>query len=229
MSNFNPVVSNVAASDLSGKENQAVKLTSTGLDIAGASDAIVGTLMRGGAATKGVDVFLSAGYGLHYIKIGNATAIAMGDELEQSALGTYVKRVGGPAAGQAWEAAGATSTNGFIRALLFSKGGAPVAPVTVYAADGAIVPASGSNVLTKGSAGAYTLAAPVAAQEGSRIVLTSGSAFAHVVTATGLLNDGVAGGSKNAATFAAFIGASMELIAYNLKWHTVSLKAVTVA
>jgi hypothetical protein len=98
---------------------------------------------------------------------------------------------------------------------------------TVYSADGAVDPTVAAAVLTKGSAGAYTLAAPTI--EGQQLILTSGSAFAHVVTATGLFNDGVTGGAKNAATFAAFVGATISLIGYNSKWHTVALKAVTVA
>jgi hypothetical protein len=101
---------------------------------------------------------------------------------------------------------------------------------TVYAVDGAISkdPAL-LHVLTKGSAGAYTLAAPTAAQEGMELIITAGSAFAHVVTATGLLDDGVTGGSKNTATFAAFVGATITLMAYNLKWIVVSKNVVTVA
>lgn len=100
---------------------------------------------------------------------------------------------------------------------------------TVYATDGAIDPTVGVASLTKGSAGAYTLAAPTAAQEGLELRITADSAFAHVVTATGLLNDGVTGGAKNAATFAAFVGAFVTLYAHNLKWSVESLKAVTVA
>lgn len=100
---------------------------------------------------------------------------------------------------------------------------------TAFATDGAVTPTVGTATLTKGSAGAYTLAAPTAAQDGMLLIITSRSAFAHVVTATGLLEDGVTGGAKNTATFAAFVGASCMLQAINLKWHTISLKAVTVA
>ncbi|MBZ4251829.1 hypothetical protein LAJ57_13035, partial [Streptococcus pneumoniae] len=75
--------------------------------------------------------------------------------------------------------------------------------------------------LTKGSAGAYTLAAPTAAQEGYRLLVLCQSAYAHVVTATNLLDDGVTGGAKDTATMAAFVGASLDLIAINLKWHVV--------
>jgi hypothetical protein len=100
---------------------------------------------------------------------------------------------------------------------------------TAFATDGAITPTVGVATLTKATAGAYTLAAPTAAQDGMVLIITSRTAAAHVVTATGLLEDGVTGGAKNTATFAAFVGASCMLIAINLKWHTVSLKAVTVA
>jgi hypothetical protein len=105
----------------------------------------------------------------------------------------------------------------------------PGSGTTLLAADGAITIKEGIIRITKGSAAAITLAAPTAAQEGTRMTITSGSAFAHVITATGLLEDGVTGGAKNTATFAAFVGATCTLIAQNLKWHTESLKAVTVA
>lgn len=101
---------------------------------------------------------------------------------------------------------------------------------TVYAADGAITkdPAL-LHVLTKTSAGAYTLAAPTSSQEGMELIITAGTAYAHVVTATGLLDDGVTGGSKNTATFGAFVGSTLTLMAYNLKWIVVSKNVVTIA
>lgn len=101
---------------------------------------------------------------------------------------------------------------------------------TVYAADGAIAkdPAL-AHVLTKTSAGAYTLAAPTAAEEGMELVIFAGSAFAHVITATNLLDDGVTGGAKDTATFAAFVGSSLRLMAYNLKWVVVGNNLVTIA
>lgn len=104
------------------------------------------------------------------------------------------------------------------------------ARVTAYAADGAIsIPAGwGLAVLTKAGVGAYTLAAPTAAQEGTELVITAGSANAHVVTATGLIDDGVTGGGKNTMTFGAFVGASIILYAYNLHWIVASKNIVTV-
>jgi hypothetical protein len=100
---------------------------------------------------------------------------------------------------------------------------------TVYSADGAIDPTCGTAVLTKGSAAAMTLAAPTVAQNGLRLRIISSSAFAHVVTATNLLEDGVTGGAKDTATFAAFKGAGLDLEAYAGTWHIVGKNVVTVA
>lgn len=99
--------------------------------------------------------------------------------------------------------------------------------VTQYLTDGAIAPAAGIAVLTKGSAGAYTLAAPTI--DGDRLCITSSTAYAHVVTATDLVNDGVTGGAKDTMTFGAFAGASIDLVAFNGKWHVVAKNVVTVA
>lgn len=93
----------------------------------------------------------------------------------------------------------------------------------VYSADGAIDPTfSHTAVLTKGSAAAMTLAAPTSGNNGTRIVVQAGSAFAHVVTATGLIQDGVTGGAKNTYTTAAFVGSGGTLEAYEGKWHLLS-------
>lgn len=103
--------------------------------------------------------------------------------------------------------------------------------VTSYSADGAITVGQGIAVLSKSaSAGAYTLAAPVdVTDDGKTLILTSTTARAHVVTATGLIQDGVTGGAKNTATFAAFAGASITLMAIGAKWHVLSKNVVTVA
>lgn len=116
--NFNNVVSLPAAVNLGGLEHTAVKLTASGVDIAGAADRVIGTVVRGAAAGSAVDVFLKA-EGLRYVRVGNATAIAIGDELEQAASGTYVKKTTGTAAALAVEAAPANSNGGgMIRAIL---------------------------------------------------------------------------------------------------------------
>lgn len=102
----------------------------------------------------------------------------------------------------------------------------PYKPVE-YVADGAIAPTAGFVVLTKGSAGAYTLAAPT--ENGQELEIMSGTAFAHVVTATGLVNDGVTGGAKNTYTTAAFVGSSITLRAWNGKWNVMAKNLGTVA
>ena len=98
--------------------------------------------------------------------------------------------------------------------------------VTVYAADGAITVESHVAMLTKTSAGAYTLAAPTA--NGQTITLVAGTSFAHVVTGTNLFWAGETGGPFNKVTTAAFIGSAATLVAYNSLWHVVSDQIATV-
>lgn len=96
-----------------------------------------------------------------------------------------------------------------------------------YLVDGAIAAnLSHTALLTKAGVGAYTLAAPT--RDGIRLRIISRTANAHVVTATGLVDDGVTGGSKTTNTFAAFAGASVEFESYGGKWNTIALKAVTI-
>ena len=98
-------------------------------------------------------------------------------------------------------------------------------PTTLISASGAITIASGYDVITAGSAAALTLAAPTAAQAGTELIITSRTAFAHTITATGLFNTGAA--AVNLATFAAFAGAGVRLVADNLKWKVISSVGVT--
>jgi len=80
---------------------------------------------------------------------------------------------------------------------------------------------------------AITLPAPTAGaqsangDDGVRLVFTSDTAQAHVITATGLFQDGAA--HVNTATFAANAGGGIELVAYNGKWKVVNLQGVTMA
>jgi hypothetical protein len=102
--------------------------------------------------------------------------------------------------------------------------------VTEMAADAAIAIAPVLVVFTKSaSAIAATLAAPTAEQAGTIMRFIAGTAKAHVITATGLLQDGVTGGGKDLATFGAFVGASLTLVAYNLKWHVLAANVCTIA
>lgn len=111
-----------------------------------------------------------------------------------------------------------------------SVGGGPVVlptgTPTQYLVDGAIAH-PGTAVLTKGSAGAYTLSAPLSDNE--TLIATNATAFAHVITATGLIQDGVTGGAKNTATFGAFVGSSLELKSFAGKWNVINKNVVTIA
>lgn len=98
---------------------------------------------------------------------------------------------------------------------------------TAYATDGAITIASGIATLTKGSAGAYTLAAP-SSQNGTRITILSLTDFAHVVTVTGGCWDGTAT-TNTTLTFSVVRGACCTLIANGTAWYTESLNAVVPA
>jgi hypothetical protein len=102
-------------------------------------------------------------------------------------------------------------------------------PVTL-GADGAIPQPLGPVVynINKGSAAALTLAAPSASLNGTRVVITSQTAFAHVITATTLLADAVTGSPHTTATFAAFKGASITLYAENGLWNVTSAVGVVV-
>lgn len=100
--------------------------------------------------------------------------------------------------------------------------------VDEYLVDGAITIKTGVGILTKATAGAYTLAAPTN-EDGVELTLVAGTAAAHVVTATGLINDGVTGGAKDTATFGAFVGAAITLVSWNDEWHVKSKNVVTIA
>lgn len=83
-------------------------------------------------------------------------------------------------------------------------------------------------LISKGSAAAITLAAPVAGtDDGKCIQFISTTAFAHVITATGLLRTGAA--AVNTATTAAQIGAQVVFMALGGKWFAQSQIGITFA
>lgn len=86
--------------------------------------------------------------------------------------------------------------------------------------------AAHTYVITKAGVLADTLAAPTAGtDDGLIIVITSDTANAHTLTATGLLDTGSA--SVNLATFAAFKGAGLMLMAFNGHWKVLSQIGIT--
>lgn len=101
------------------------------------------------------------------------------------------------------------------------------APLVPLAVSGAIDPhTSNRYVITKVGVAALTLAAPTAnADDGMLIEITSSTANAHTVTATGLFADGA--GHVNLATFAAQIGATLLLMAYQGRWYVQVAQGVT--
>ena len=105
-------------------------------------------------------------------------------------------------------------------------------PVQVASTDGAITIKSGIVVITKGSAAAITLAAPVAGaqsaggDDGKKLEIYSTTAFAHTVTfSNGLAG---AGASADVATFGTAAANRFSVFAYNGAWFLSGGAAVNV-
>lgn len=98
---------------------------------------------------------------------------------------------------------------------------------TALTTNGAIPPHVGHTyVITKAGVLADTLAAPTATtDDGIEITVTSNTANAHTITATGLLQCGTA--AVNLATFAAQAGAGLTLMAYQGKWNVMASVGIT--
>jgi hypothetical protein len=100
--NTSPIIPVVVAADLSSYSDVAVKLTSTGVNLAGPGDRAIGTILQGNdypalgqsAVGMAATVLLSAGHALHNFTIGNNSALVQGDELEVWPSGRYGKRGG---------------------------------------------------------------------------------------------------------------------------------------
>jgi len=101
------------------------------------------------------------------------------------------------------------------------------AALVLIAANQALDPHTANRyMITKGSLCALTLAAPTAGtDDGLSIEINSSTAFAHTLTATGLLVDGA--GHVNVATFPAAGGGAIDLTAYNGKWYVVNSQNIT--
>lgn len=99
--------------------------------------------------------------------------------------------------------------------------------LTALTTNGAINPNTAANyVITKAGVLADTLAAPTAGtDDGKVIIITSNTANAHTLTATGLFQCGTA--SVNLATFAANAGAGLTIMAYQGKWNVLGSVGIT--
>jgi len=216
-----PVAPDVAA----GAVAQYLRVKTPGaVAVAGALEQSFGTMENPALAAGPCSVRLKTAEGTQ--KMVAAGAITKGGYVYGAAGGKVSAVANGNIEGIAKETV--TADNDVIEVQPINQ--AVDNSIRLAAANGAIAVTPGTVVITKtGTLAAMTLAAPTADQNGMILTITSGTALAHTVTATGLFEDGVTGGGKNVATFAAFVGATIVLMAYNLKWHTVSLKAVTVA
>lgn len=94
-------------------------------------------------------------------------------------------------------------------------------PQQTLAASGAVTVANGSSVITLGSAGAFTIAAPTAAQAGMIIEILSTTAFAHVIT-------GAFNAAGTTATFGAAALNRVTLLAFGLRWYVINSLNVTI-
>lgn len=101
-------------------------------------------------------------------------------------------------------------------------------PVVLTGAADALDPHNSATYIpTKAGVDAMTLAAPTSGDDDGKIItIISGSAQAHTLTATALLNTGAAG--TGLLTFASFKGATVILYAYAGKWNVISNNQVTV-
>lgn len=116
------------------------------------------------------------------------------------------------------------SVPGVGRDLAASFGGP-----NILAGDGAIPLVSGTYVVTKAGVAALTIAAPAAADVGTRITVTSNTANAHVITFTGnTLQGGTA--AVATSTFAAQKGAgiTLECVVAGF-WNVIANVATTLA
>jgi len=121
----------------------------------------------------------------------------------------------GSVTGASFAATGAVTSGGSIETLV------------ALTTNGAIDPHTAANyVITKAGVLADTLAAPTATTDDGKVILvTSNTANAHTITATGLLQTGSA--SVNVATFAANAGAGLTLMAYQGKWNVLGSVGIT--
>lgn len=120
-----------------------------------------------------------------------------------------------------------THTGPSVGDVVGNANGVALAP-QVISGDGAITLLTGAVALTKGSAAAITLAAPaVGTDDGKILVITSETAFAHVVTCSSVGFNSK--GSSGTLTFTAAKGAGVILKARNGNWWVISNITVTVA
>lgn len=98
-----------------------------------------------------------------------------------------------------------------------------VPPSQVISADGAITAKMGIVVITKGTAAAITIAAPISGTDDfKRLTIVSATAAAHTITnTTPGFNNPASSTSSDVATASAAKGNTLDLIAYQGAWYVV--------
>ena len=252
--NHENIVSLPVSADLSSYEYELVKLTSTGVAIAtDITDRVIGTLLRGNdypangqsAVGQACSVKLTTG-SIHYVKCGNATAIAVGDELEQDTTdGRVVKRVAGECIGISANAVPASSDGGIFQAILFPNAFASPAPVETVIATNVITAAESGKTFFLGHATEFvsTLPAPAAGLKFTFIVSLAPSGDSYTIVTNGTTQNVIhgvavssadAGGSVSSTagtpvdviTFVdgqAKVGDRIELICDGTYWYAAGL------
>jgi hypothetical protein len=192
------------------------------------TDKVVGLAQDTADNSSGADGALALDVGLGTFEIaytGTAPTNAdIGAKLYVADDNTVTLTPGGLVAGEVFDL---SETTGLV--VIKFLNGAPSGAINSLTADGAIPVAPGLVLLSKAGVGAFTLAAPATNQNGLTLDITNTTANAHVITATGLIQDGVTGGAKITATFAAFAGSSLTLKAVAGKWHVFTKNVVTIA
>jgi len=187
---------------LTGRYNDVTTVATQGDSVALPASAVGAQVTIANHGANAMQVF---GAGTDTI---NSIATATGLSHGVNQIATYTCSVVGN-----WEVQFAAQSQAGLVAL---AGSADVIPPHVAA----------TYVITKAGVDGATLAAPTATtDDGLIITVTSNTANAHTITATGLLQCGTA--SVNVATFAAHAGAGLQLMAYQAKWNVISSNGIT--
>ncbi len=106
-----------------------------------------------------------------------------------------------------------------------SRGRAFPPRTQTFSVNGAITIAHGTVMITKAGVLAGTLDSPPTSMNGARLLISTTTANAHVITCA-LFYNGV---TNNTATWTAAAGNCMELVAWDGVWYVVSLRGVTLS
>ena len=209
-----------------------LQLTSTaGMDITDGSSTGL-TISETGTG----QLFLRSGASSNGINIENdGTAAGITINNNGGSAGIFIEDTNSSGAGITIDSTGTGS------ALYLNPSGSPVYvheisyfPFVLLASSGAVPPHNAQRyIITLASAASLTLAAPTAGgpgvgDDGKMVSIISNTAFAHTLTATGLFNSGVSA-AVNLATFAAFKGATIVLMAYQGRWDVFTLNGVVMS